>query len=1102
MGVRRESVDLSLTGSFERDVISAAAAVALLHGRINGLNGQNIRIDTRINNQLASIQRQAGQTDRSINQLTGRLGAWADAALILGPGLVPITAVGTAGVLGLVNAVGSLAIVGAAAVAAFQGLGDAAKAIDEYQLEPTAENLEKAEQAMAKLAPEAQDFLLALQQFQPVLTGIRDAAAEGLFPGLTESLDDFERLAPLVERIFRKSGDAAGDIAADTADALDSKRWRPFMRFIGNEAPETMRDLAVILGDLTHGVAEMWMSLEPGNDATLDWIADVADGFDRWASSAEGRDDIEGFLAYARENGPEVQAFFVALVGALSAIVQAAAPLGGPVLTILTGLLNVFAAIAGSDMGTPILAAAAALRLFNRAAALTQGAAIQNAIAPFRAQASTPPAVNTTNLPPHLRAAAAAPHPSVVAAQQRAAQRAQVARGAGMAAGIGFLATGAASELEMTNTATMALVGSWAGPFGAAAGVAAGALMDVSAANDAAVASLDAVQQAIDRNDFAAIPAGLAAARGEIKALGEDYSSVSSLSDPLATFRTGFGALQGVLGDSPTESAAKEYDALEQKARLAQSSVAGLGEAFGMTVGPIDGSAASLEELQRILRLAKPAMDELRITEQDLKSAFGQQERIGEGGLVGLAHEALAGSATPFDDLTAKLREEAVFAESAAGKTADLTEALLALRTASVPASEQSSMLSDALDAIIDPAMSAEAATDAWRVSLQGLRKDLDASAGFTGYSEASVANRAMTREYVDGVKQRLVAMVAAGASEREVTRATRQARAEFIASGRAAGLSGAQIRRRANAMGLTPKLVRTVFEAVGLVNSTIKAEETRRIYNSLPARVQTKVALDGVPRTRAEAREIADDLNLTARERRALIRLADLASGPARKTGRELDNTARPRTAPIRVVESGSDAAQARINSIEGKTVYVRTVHVDAYATAGGSQKRGAQAGATGGTWTGRGFSARSGGTVPGPLHPYGDKVYAFLAPGEEVTSNEYGQADRDRDLLKAINSNDQERRREELRKAMRADLFSEGGTAGFADRRAARYAVAGSRRSAAAVPGAVVLNLQEMRLRGTVDTPWGPAELKNMMVETARAEIDADRQFEGAHG
>jgi hypothetical protein len=47
------------------------------------------------------------------------------------------------------------------------------------------------------------------------------------------------------------------------------------------------------------------------------------------------------------------------------------------------------------------------------------------------------------------------------------------------------------------------------------------------------------------------------------------------------------------------------------------------------------------------------------------------------------------------------------------------------------------------------------------------------------------------------------------------------------------------------------------------------------------------------------------------------------------------------------------------------------------------------------------------NGGTVGGRRRPYGDKVLTYLAPGEEVISNRYGQADRNRALLKRINAN-----------------------------------------------------------------------------------------------
>lgn len=70
-------------------------------------------------------------------------------------------------------------------------------------------------------------------------------------------------------------------------------------------------------------------------------------------------------------------------------------------------------------------------------------------------------------------------------------------------------------------------------------------------------------------------------------------------------------------------------------------------------------------------------------------------------------------------------------------------------------------------------------------------------------------------------------------------------------------------------------------------------------------------------------------------------------------------------------------------------------------------------------------------GGTIDGPRYPYGDKVFAYVAPGEEVISNRFGQADRWRPLLKAINAN----------------RFADGGTVGLADGGTVERALRGAR-------------------------------------------------------
>jgi hypothetical protein len=917
MAVRRESVELSLTGNFTAEVTQAAGAVALLHAQVNALNGQNIRISTNVNSQMASMSRQADATGGSINQLTGRLGLFADAALILGPGLIPIAAAGGVAIMGLVNAAGALATVGASAVVAFQGLGDAVKAVDEYQLEPTAANLEKAEEAMAHLAPAAREFVMAFQEFQPVLTGIRDAAAEGWFPGLTDSLDDFERIAPLVERIFRRSGMAGGDIVSDVAESLDSSRWRPFMRFIGEEAPTAMHSLATIMGDLTHGVAEMWMSFDPGNDAFLGWLGDVADGFDKWASSAEGREDIEGFLAYARENGPEVAELFTSLVGALSSIVQAAAPLGGPVLQGLTAVADVIKAIADSDMATPLLAAIAAMRVYARVAALATGVQVR-----FAAAQTTSAAASTT-------------------AASAAARAAAVQR-----AGLSGTALGSALYAPRPGARPPSRLGAVAGAMGPTAVILATAyaVSKAAAANNEFVASADAMSASIDAMDFASFASGLEKAREEQEKLAQRFSTDKSGWDELAQgLDPGYwkNSIEDVFGKSDVEESAEALALLEARALSAQEAAAGLGEAMGLTIGPLDGSAKSVAELESVVARAQPAMDALGITMQELAAAQSRKDGPGSTGLLGAAAQSLEdiGAADSVEELQAAIARQSEYMDSAAGRSDNYAAALRELAVGAGTAAEQADNLSAALDALLDPNLDAQEATDNYILALRELRKELNANAGFQGDGTKTIENRQAARDYVDTVKERLVAMANANATEREMAAAVRDSRREFIGAAEAAGINADQIQWMVKQMGLTPKLVRTTFKALGIDATDLAVRTLNSAIKDMPKDKRTAFRAEGIPKTMAEVDRLVAKYKLTEEQRTALVTLIDQASGKAA-------------------------SIKSMIASIQGKTVTITTVHRNVGGT-NRSYHSGDQAGYASGGFTGRGGKYEPAGIV-----------------------------------------------------------------------------------------------------------------------------------------
>ena len=312
----------------------------------------------------AAAGRFAVANDRSgssIDRYSGRLGIMLQTATLLGPTIAPIGAAATAGVAALAAQAGFAAVGIGSIIVAFQGVGDAVQAANKAAIEPTRENLQAARDAMAQLGPDAQEFVRRLSELRPVLHEIRDSAAAGFFPGLTESLDSFERVAPAVSRLFEEVGRAAGSLVDDAAKSLAGPEWREFISFLTREAPPAIEALGHSVGNLTLGMAELWQAFTPTTTGFTMWLEDASRDFRNWAADLGRTQGFQEFLAYIDQTGPKVAEALGAVANAALQIAEAAAPLGGPTLDAITGIANGIALIANSPFGPAIAATATAL---------------------------------------------------------------------------------------------------------------------------------------------------------------------------------------------------------------------------------------------------------------------------------------------------------------------------------------------------------------------------------------------------------------------------------------------------------------------------------------------------------------------------------------------------------------------------------------------------------------------------------------------------------------------------------------------------------------------------------------------------------------------
>lgn len=497
--------------------------------RLSGASVRSSRVTQSTSRDLDGVAKSADnaaksvdRADSSINQLTGRLRLLSEVAAILGPSLTPIGGVGIAGLAGLANQMGIAAIAGGVLISSLQGVGDALAAMNNAANDPSDKNIEKAEEALRRLTPAAREFAEAAFDLKPALLALRDMGAEELVPGLTQSLANLEDLAPRVGGIMQSFGDVLGDIAADSTASLASDRWADFFQMIEVEGPATLSALASTVGDLTHGMAELWEAFSPLNNDFSSWLVSIADGFDQWASGLSATEGFAEFVDYIRTTGPQVADTFEALFNAVVQFVQATAPLGGPVLAAVEGVANAFAAIADSDLGTPILAGVAALSLLNRTMAVTAALSKTSLSGGLFAGAGGLSS-GIKKQSGSIKADIAAMADSLVvfgsnaekasAASERMKKRLAVG---GAFAGVAVAASGAADAIGLTNTTSLALMGTLAGPPGVAIGAAAGALLDLRSAGMGATEAIQGLDAAVQSGNLTALKDQIAAAKNEL----------------------------------------------------------------------------------------------------------------------------------------------------------------------------------------------------------------------------------------------------------------------------------------------------------------------------------------------------------------------------------------------------------------------------------------------------------------------------------------------------------------------------------------------------------------------------------------------------------
>lgn len=596
MATRRESVRLELIDDFSSGMARAAAATALLDKSLDRLDGSATRSRASVrglDGSLPSLGRNSESTGRQIDRLSGRLELFAKAGAAIGPAFVPIAAAAVPALAGLTTQLG-LAVAGASvAVAAFQGVGEGLDALNAYQLESTQANLEKVQEAFRQIGPDGAQFVQFLDTVGERFAQVQMTARAGLFPGIEEGLTSLLRLLPQVDTIVGEISGALGELAAGTGSALAGPRFSAFFDYLEDEARPILMEMGRTVGYFAEGFANLIVEMGPLTADFSSGFEGMARSFAEWSRGLEDNDSFQGFIDYVRENGPRVLDMLGSLVDLFVSVAEAAAPVGEVVVPALTLLADTLAIIAGSPIGSALVTMAAGMSAYSLASQAAQKATTRLNTAV------------TTGINQYGRL------------------------GAGMrtvAPAVGLIAasmTDLDDKFGVTNTTMLGLMGLMAGPWGAAVGLAAGAVMDLGAANADVTEELEGLREAMRGDDADELRRQMAAVRDEMRnTAGWSHGLMDAWDD--LTGRT--DELESALAEAERRLAALDAEA---------GSLNGLDALLGMPLGA---------DIARQMDIATDSVEEFAASFKGLLQLLDRS-----GSLINYERA--------LDDLTASLKE-------------------------------------------------------------------------------------------------------------------------------------------------------------------------------------------------------------------------------------------------------------------------------------------------------------------------------------------------------------------------------------------------------------------------------------------------------------
>ena len=271
------------------------AKVVDLTGHLGGLSSQSKRTKVGVDEigtssrrssrevgSLGDQVRKAGITLVALNKIIGVM-KWP--ALIAGVGgAVQVVGALGLGVTALVPLLGEATLAGASAIPVYAGLG-AAMVTTKLATNDLGKALGGNKEALKGLTPEARGLLGVLRELQGEQRRLQRSAQQGLFPGVTEGLQDAVTAAPELRAMLRQTGGDLGGLAASAGRSVSQGTT------VGRRNIDDLQRLSDVggraLGNLGRAggyAARALLSVGVAAEPLTDWVTGGVEDFAKMAA--------------------------------------------------------------------------------------------------------------------------------------------------------------------------------------------------------------------------------------------------------------------------------------------------------------------------------------------------------------------------------------------------------------------------------------------------------------------------------------------------------------------------------------------------------------------------------------------------------------------------------------------------------------------------------------------------------------------------------------------------------------------------------------------------------------------------------------------------